>query len=550
MSSSTVTYILISSDYEELSDVGSPEVVVYGYEELPMHPVDPYVEAALQAPEQVPPSPDYVSGPEQPPSPDYVPCLEEPEHASLSPVYVPELEYPEYLVPSNAEAPIEDPEEDLEEDPVDEGDDVDDKEDEEDEQEASKDDEDKEEQHSALVDSFVVLVDDPIPSAKDTEAFETDESAPTPLPSPRRRTARMSIPSPPLPLPSPPTTSLTYAEAPLGYRAAGIRLRAASPSNHHPSEIPSQPLVTDLATTQRQDAYELYIRYEDAQDNRALLGDQKMPPKKRTATTTTTTTPMTNAQLKVLIAQGVADALAERGADRSKNGDDSHDLGSDERRRMPVARECTYSDFLKCQPLNFKGTEGVVGLTQSLKNIESVFHISNCTTTNKVKFATYTLQGNALTWWNSHVNIVTHEVAYGMTWKALKKMMTNKYCPRGEIKKSSRYDESVMASKPKTIQDAIDFATELMDQKIHTLAECQDKNKRKFEDTSRNNQNQQQPFKRYNVARAYTTGPREKKSYGGSKPLCPKCNYHHDEQYAPKCTNCKRTGHSAWDCRS
>nr|GEZ28154.1 hypothetical protein [Tanacetum cinerariifolium] len=499
MSSSTVTYILISSDYEELSDVGSPEVVVYGYEELPMHPVDPYVEAALQAPEQVPPSPDYVSGPEQPPSPDYVPCLEEPEHASLSPVYVPELEYPEYLVPSNAEAPIEDPEEDLEEDPVDEGDDVDDKEDEEDEQEASKDDEDKEEQHSALVDSFVVLVDDPIPSAKDTEAFETDESAPTPLPSPRRRTAR---------------------------------------------------IVTDLATTQRQDAYELYIRYEDAQDNRALLGDQKMPPKKRTATTTTTTTPMTNAQLKVLIAQGVADALAERGADRSKNGDDSHDLGSDERRRMPVARECTYSDFLKCQPLNFKGTEGVVGLTQSLKNIESVFHISNCTTTNKVKFATYTLQGNALTWWNSHVNIVTHEVAYGMTWKALKKMMTNKYCPRGEIKKSSRYDESVMASKPKTIQDAIDFATELMDQKIHTLAECQDKNKRKFEDTSRNNQNQQQPFKRYNVARAYTTGPREKKSYGGSKPLCPKCNYHHDEQYAPKCTNCKRTGHSAWDCRS
>nr|GFC28314.1 reverse transcriptase domain-containing protein [Tanacetum cinerariifolium] len=125
---------------------------------------------------------------------------------------------------------------------------------------------------------------------------------------------------------------------------------------------------------------------------------------------------------------------------------------------------------------------------------------------------------------------------------------TQKYLLKGCH--SSRYDESVMASKPKTIQDAIDFATELMDQKIHTLAECQDKNKRKFEDTSRNNQNQQQPFKRHNVARAYTTGPREKKSYGGSKPLCPKCNYQHDEQYAPKCTNCKRTGHSAWDCRS
>ncbi|GJU54191.1 putative reverse transcriptase domain-containing protein [Tanacetum coccineum] len=150
-----------------------------------------------------------------------------------------------------------------------------------------------------------------------------------------------------------------------------------------------------------------------------------MPPKKRTATTTTTTTPMIDTQLKALIAQGVADALAERDADRSRNGDDSHDSGSDGRRRMPIALECTYSDFLKCQPLNFKG--------------------------------------------------------------------------------------SVMASKPKKMQDAIEFATELMDQKIRTLAERQAENKRKFEDTSRNNKNQQQPFKRHNVARAYTAGPVEKK---------------------------------------
>ncbi|GKC31212.1 putative reverse transcriptase domain-containing protein [Tanacetum coccineum] len=81
-----------------------------------------------------------------------------------------------------------------------------------------------------------------------------------------------------------------------------------------------------------------------------------------------------------------------------------------------------------------------------------------------------------------------------------------------------------------------------MDQKIRTLAERQAENKRKFEDTSRNNQNQQQPFKRHNVARSYTAG--------GSKPLCPKCNYHHDGQCAPKCTNCKRTGHLTRDCRS
>ncbi|GJV91751.1 putative reverse transcriptase domain-containing protein [Tanacetum coccineum] len=319
-----------------------------------------------------------------------------------------------------------------------------------------------------------------------------------------------------------------------------------------------------------------------------------MTPKRNAATTTTT--PMTDAQITALIAQGVADALAERDADRSRSGDDNHDSGSDGRRRMPVARECTYSDFLKCQPLNFKGTEGVVGLTQWFKRIESVFHISNGAVGNQVKYDTCTLLGNALTWWNSHVKTVSHDAAYGMPWKILMKMMTDKYCPRGEIKKleieiwnlkvkgadvesyTQRFQElallcermfpeesdkvekyvgglpdmiqgSVMASKPKKIQDAIEFATEHMDQKIRTLAEHQAENRRKFEDTSRNNQNQQQPFKRHNVARAYTAGPGEKKPYEGSKPRCPKCNYHHEGPCAPRCNKCKKVGHLARDCR-
>ncbi|GKD62994.1 hypothetical protein Tco_1305102 [Tanacetum coccineum] len=78
-----------------------------------------------------------------------------------------------------------------------------------------------------------------------------------------------------------------------------------------------------------------------------------MAPKRISTTTTTTTTPITDAQLKALIARGVADALAERDADRSRNGDDSHDSSTGVRRQAPVARECTCSYFLKCQPLNF-----------------------------------------------------------------------------------------------------------------------------------------------------------------------------------------------------
>ncbi|GJY13090.1 hypothetical protein Tco_0382399 [Tanacetum coccineum] len=251
-----------------------------------------------------------------------------------------------------------------------------------------------------------------------------------------------------------------------------------------------------------------------------------MAPKKRTtrtspATTTTPTTPMTDAQIKALIDQGVAHALAERDAERSRNGDDSHDSATGGRRQVSTICECTYTDFLKCQHMNFKGTEGVVGLTQWLEKMESVFHISNCTVTCQVKFATCTLQGNALTWWNSHVRAVkgTDVMSYNQRFQELALMCDMMFLEESDIV------EKYVDGLPDMILGS-------------------------FEDTSRNNQNKQQPFKRNNVARVYTAGPGEKKPYGGSKTLCPKCNYHHDGQCAPKCTNCKRIGHSAYDCKS
>ncbi|GKF58118.1 putative reverse transcriptase domain-containing protein [Tanacetum coccineum] len=65
------------------------------------------------------------------------------------------------------------------------------------------------------------------------------------------------------------------------------------------------------------------------------------------------------------------------------------------------------------------------------EKMESVYSISNCTVACQVKFATCSLQGNALTWWNSHVKTTTPESAHAMPWRTLKKMMTDKYCPRG-----------------------------------------------------------------------------------------------------------------------
>nr|GFC06933.1 hypothetical protein [Tanacetum cinerariifolium] len=145
-----------------------------------------------------------------------------------------------------------------------------------------------------------------------------------------------------------------------------------------------------------------------------------------------TTTTVTEAQLQALINQGVPATMAEAEASRVRNGYGSNGSGP---RLAQAVREYTYPDFLKCQPLNFKGNEGVVGLTQWFEKIESVFNISNCTAVCQVKYATCTLQGVALTWWNSHVKTVTLEVAQALPWKTLKKMMTDKYCPRGEIKK-------------------------------------------------------------------------------------------------------------------
>ncbi|GJQ92821.1 hypothetical protein Tco_0003960 [Tanacetum coccineum] len=118
----------------------------------------------------------------------------------------------------------------------------------------------------------------------------------------------------------------------------------------------------------------------------------------------------------------------------STNGDRSHSSHEDNRRNVQTARPCFYADFMKCQPLNFKGTEGVVGLTQWIEKIESVFNISGCAIENQVKFATCTLLGTALTWWNGQIRTLGPD-AYSMTWEVLKKKMTDKYCPQGEIKK-------------------------------------------------------------------------------------------------------------------
>ncbi|GKD16735.1 hypothetical protein Tco_1205893 [Tanacetum coccineum] len=100
-----------------------------------------------------------------------------------------------------------------------------------------------------------------------------------------------------------------------------------------------------------------------------------------------------------------------------------------------VAQECTYQDFMKCQPLNFKGTEGVVGLIRWFEKMETVFHISNCLEKYQVKYATCTLLNSDLTWWSSHKRTVRTEAEFAMSWRELIKLMAEVYCPRNGIQK-------------------------------------------------------------------------------------------------------------------
>nr|GFA38360.1 hypothetical protein [Tanacetum cinerariifolium] len=191
--------------------------------------------------------------------------------------------------------------------------------------------------------------------------------------------------------------------------------------------------------------------------------------------------------------------------------DGSQNSGGGPRRPIQPTRICSYTDFMKCQPLNFKGTEGVVSLSQWIKKMESVFRISGCTIDNQVKFATCTLLGAGLTWIRGN-----NVAAYTQRFQELALMCTKFLAD--ETEKVNKYISrlpdnihgNVKSARPKTLNDAIELANDLMDQKLRTYAERQNDNKWKADDLSRNNR---QPYKKKNVARAYTTGLGKKMDY-------------------------------------
>ncbi|GJY87947.1 putative reverse transcriptase domain-containing protein [Tanacetum coccineum] len=203
----------------------------------------------------------------------------------------------------------------------------------------------------------------------------------------------------------------------------------------------------------------------------------------RTRTTpATATTPMTNATIRAWIAQGVADALARRTIQRNTNLNDDGSQGSES------------------------------GITRPMRT----------TLKNQVKFATCTLYGIALTWWNTYVKTFRHDAAYGIPWKTLMKMMTAKMFPEeldvvekfvGEL--PDMIQGNVMSTKPKAMEEAIKMANNLMDQKLRT---------------------------------AYTAGPSEKKEYSGSLPKCSKSTGNANTGNNQRAIGANQKGTGCYEC--
>ncbi|GJQ97259.1 hypothetical protein Tco_0008398 [Tanacetum coccineum] len=455
---STITYTEVYSLFEDLSDIGS-----LGVDRLPMMLEDPYVEAALQAL----PSLDYVSGPEYPPSLVYEP-------------YVPELVYPEFMPPEEDALPAEeqplpatisstadspgyitesDPEEDTEEDdedpkkdPTDYPDDRDDDDDEEEESsgdDADDEEDEEEEEHLALADSVLPHILSP------------------------------PLPISPLPLPASPTY-------PLGYKTAMIRLRAESPSTSHPlpsstppllpinlptsspplllpsmshrADVPERevgygitdtwdemvedvqgtPIATDMAglsqrmtdfvTTVRQDTDEIYRRLDDAQDDRLMESEARLSREACVQSMDISDTARSETQVTALQSQ-------QGPASSTSQPDVLEEAGSVA--DALVARKAPRSKNGKDIHDSGMGGRRQDPLAREMFPKES----------DKIK---------------KYVSGLP-DMIHG----------------------------SLMASKPKTMQDAIEFTTTLMDKKIRTFAERHSKNKRKQDD----NQQQQQQNK-------------------------------------------------------
>nr|GEU85196.1 zinc finger, CCCH-type [Tanacetum cinerariifolium] len=237
----------------------------------------------------------------------------------------------------------------------------------------------------------------------------------------------------------------------------------------------------------------------------------RMPPK-RTSTSAAPT--VTQDAIRQLVANSVTAALKVQATTMASTSNLNRNTRP---RETLVAKRGNNKEFISCQPFYFNGTEGAVRLIRWFEQTESVFSHSNCAEENKVTFATGT----------------------------------------------------VTASKPQTLEEAINIAQRMMDKIIKrgSIQGTSD-HKRKFDDrrnsknnnnypnnrvnnyqnnrnnnSNRNNDYRQQQNKRPKTFRSYATTLTENSRYTGNRPLCKKCTLHYTRPCTIKCNTCNKVGH-------
>ncbi|GJU51649.1 reverse transcriptase domain-containing protein [Tanacetum coccineum] len=303
-------------------------------------------------------------------------------------------------------------------------------------------------------------------------------------------------------------------------------------------------------------------------------------PLKRASTTEAPA--MTQDAIRKLVVDSVTSALEAQAVIMASASNPDRNIGPT---RTPAVKTGNYKEFISCQPFYFN-----------------------------VTFSTGTLTDDALSWWNAYAQPMGIEQANQITWTELKRILTNKYCPRTEIRKMEeelynlivkgndlkpyvrRFQEltvlcpnmvpnndklleafigglpqsiegNVTASNPQTLEEAINIAQRLIDQVTkHTPMQVSSDNKRKFDNrrtfnnSSRSNNNyrntnnhynnRQQQNRRQEAGRAYDVTPSENSRYIRDLPLCKRCNFYHTGPCTGKCNICNKVGHLSKNYRN
>ncbi|GKD97450.1 hypothetical protein Tco_1381347, partial [Tanacetum coccineum] len=276
---------------------------------------------------------------------------------------------------------------------------------------------------------------------------------------------------------------------PTGGRGIDYGFVKAVPEIKHMTLGEVNTRVTELAELHKHDTQDLYALLEDARDSRTRISQRAYASREALAHS-------------IGLIQAVHHELqthrdhvyahetqiqAHQIQLQLQLQDGSHNSQGDNRGNVQLVRPCFYADFMKCQPLNFKGTKGVVGLTKWIEKMESVFNINGCAIENQgeikkleIKLWNLKVKGNDVPTYTERFQDLT--------------LMCTKFVAN-ETKKVDKYISglpdniygNVKSARPKTLDETIELANDLMNQKLRTYAERQNDNKRKADDSSGNN---------------------------------------------------------------